>query len=130
MQSVLDLCGITNQMSDEQIVDAIIQVEDEQVPILMDEIEEQVYQDIDAIFAKEAPSVQDMEHLLNYVQTHQALFRCLFQQCSGISISRFSTILHTHYSKKLPYSNTLTPSLESVYLYEFLYTGILGVLQK
>lgn len=97
---------------------------------LMDEIEEQVYQDIDAIFAKEAPSVQDMEHLLNYVQTHQALFRCLFQQCSGISISRFSTILHTHYSKKLPYNNTLTPSLESVYLYEFLYTGILGVLQK
>lgn len=97
---------------------------------LIDEIEEQVYQDIDAIFAKEPPSVQNMEQLLNYVQKNKDLFRCQFQQRSGISISRFSTILHAHYGKKLLYNHTAAPSLESIYLYEFLYTGILGVLQK
>ncbi len=97
---------------------------------LIDEVEEQIYQDIDTIFAKEAPSVQDMEQLLNYVQKNKVLFCCLFQQCSGISISRFSTILHRHYSKKLLRNKITPPSLESSYLYEFLYTGILGVLQK
>lgn len=34
---------------------------------LLDEIEEQVYQEIDAIFSKESPSIHNMEQLLDYV---------------------------------------------------------------
>ena len=57
---------------------------------LMDEIEEQVYQDIDAIFTKETPSVQDMEQLLNYVQKNKDLFhyhsaRTLWQKAAAQS---------------------------------------------
>lgn len=66
---------------------------------LLDEIEEQVYQEIDAIFSKESPSVHNMEQLLDYVQTHKTLLECLLQQGSGLDISRFSTILHAHYGK-------------------------------
>ena len=60
---------------------------------LLDEIEEQVYQEIDAIFSKESPSIHNMEQLLDYVQTHKTLLECLLQQGSGLAISRFSTIL-------------------------------------
>ena len=63
---------------------------------LLDEIEEQVYQEIDAIFSKESPSIHNMEQLLDYVQTHKTLLECLLQQGSGLAISRFSTILHAH----------------------------------
>ena len=68
---------------------------------LLDEIEEQVYQEIDAIFSKESPSIHNMEQLLDYVQTHKTLLECLLQQGSGLAISRFSTILHAHYGKYL-----------------------------
>ena len=97
---------------------------------LLDEIEEQVYQEIDAIFSKESPSIHNMEQLLDYVQTHKTLLECLLQQGSGLAISRFSTILHAHYGKYLRRYAGNGFSAENEYLYEFLYTGILGVLQK
>ena len=43
---------------------------------------------------------------------------------------RFSTILHAHYGKYLRRYAGNGFSAENEYLYEFLYTGILGVLQK
>ena len=97
---------------------------------LLDEIEEQVYQEIDAIFSKESPSIHNMEQLLDYVQMHKTLLECLLQQGSGLAISRFSTILHAHYGKYLRRYAGNGFSAENEYLYEFLYTGILGVLQK
>lgn len=97
---------------------------------LLDEIEEQVYQEIDAIFSKESPSVHNMEQLLDYVQTHRTLLECLLQQGSGLAMSRFSTILHARYGKYLQRYAGNGFSEENEYLYEFLYTGILGVLQK
>ena len=89
-----------------------------------------VYQEIDAIFSKESPSIHNMEQLLDYVQTHKTLLECLLQQGSGLAISRFSTILHAHYGKYLRRYAGNGFSAENEYLYEFLYTGILGVLQK
>ena len=71
-----------------------------------------------------------MEQLLDYVQTHKTLLECLLQQGSGLAISRFSTILHAHYGKYLRRYAGNGFSAENEYLYEFLYTGILGVLQK
>lgn len=97
---------------------------------LLDEIEEQVYQEIDAIFSKESPSIHNMEQLLDYVQTHKTLLECLLQQGSGLAMSRFSTILHARYGKYLQRYAGNGFSEENEYLYEFLYTGILGVLQK
>ena len=97
---------------------------------LLDEIEEQVYQEIDAIFSKESTSIHNMDQLLDYVQTHKTLLECLLQQGSGLAISRFSTILHAHDGKYLRRYAGNGFSAENEYLYEFLYTGILGVLQK
>lgn len=97
---------------------------------LLDAIEQTVYDDIEAIFAKETPSSEDMLQLLHYVQSNKDLFRVLYQQGNGMSMSRFVSILHMHYSRKLKRNGMISDSTESMYLYEFLYTGILGVLQK
>lgn len=99
---------------------------------LLDEIEKNTYKDIEQFFCKDNLSDTDdtdMVLFMYYVRDNADVMRVLLRQDGSSSMIHFSKILHAHYSKKWFNSIIFNP-LEITYLYEFLYSGILGVIQK
>lgn len=93
----------------------------------MDEVEQKAYHVIETIFKSENASEDQMYRFLCYVQEHKSLFLVLLQR-NGLS--HFSAMLHTSYGEKWAPQGLNYTKTEEGYLYEFIYTGMLGVVQK
>lgn len=99
---------------------------------LLDEIEENTYKDIEHFFCKDNLSDTDntdMVLFMYYVRDNADVMKVLLSQDKSGSMIYFSNLLHEYYSRKW-YHSAVSDPLEITYLYEFLYSGILGVIQK
>lgn len=99
---------------------------------LLDEIEENTFKDIERFFCKDNLSDTDntdMVLFMYYVRDNADVMRVILSQDKSGSMLHFSNLLHAYYSRKW-YHGAVSDPLEITYLYEFLYSGILGVIQK
>ncbi len=94
---------------------------------LFEDVEHQTYQTIETLFqGPDAPEMH-MYRFLCDIQKNRALFLVLLQRDG---LSHFSVMLHTYYGDKWMPQHMRCTKTQQIYLYEFIFTGMLGVVQK
>lgn len=96
---------------------------------LMEEIEQDAMECIEEIVQDNPGGVEQLRHLMRFISENQKLYRVVLQY-SVNALANFSHIMQTRFHHKRNLSGAQRDMPETPYLYELLYTGTLGVIQK
>lgn len=97
---------------------------------LMEEIEQDVYAHLERIFQNENSGLIQIQRMMEFVRENRVLVQVVLQHSISGAMMHFSSIMQQRFISKRRYAGGRDDLPEARYLYELLFTGTLGVIQK